>query len=164
VEEETMDIKGSRIPDIDVRKIKKEGKESPLQVIMRHIEGLVPGQHLTILVDHHPGHLYGVLERLGHSYATEELDGGMYWVTITSGNQVKEPVETADRSVTEETIINQVVNRFPETVETFHRFNIDACCGGSRTIAQAAKEDKTDLEALMWDLNHIIAQKQKKTK
>jgi len=48
-----------------------------------------------------------------------------------------------------------------DTVEAFHRFNIDACCGGSRTIAQAAKEDKADLVALMADLNQIIARREK---
>lgn len=144
-------------PDIDVRKIKEEGKESPFRVIMSRVEGLAPGENLTILVDHHPGHLYGILERLGHAYSAQELDGGLWWVTITGGCKTKEPVETDAGAITGDLIINQVINRFPETVEAFHRFNIDACCGGSRTIAQAAKEDKADLAALMAGLNDIIA-------
>ena len=156
-----MGTKAGIMPDIDVRKIKEEGKESPLRVIMSRLEGLAPGQHLTILVDHHPGHLYGVLDRLGYSYSAEELEGGLWWVTITSGGKAKGLVETDARPVTPEMVINQVINRFPETVEAFQRFNIDACCGGSRTIAQAAQEDKADLAALMADLNQIIARREK---
>ena len=156
-----MGTKAGMMPDIDVRKIKEEGKESPLRVIMSRLEELSSGQHLTILVDHHPGHLYGVLDRLGYSYSAEELEDGLWWVTITSGGKAKGLVETDARPVTPEMVINQVINRFPKTVEAFHRFNIDACCGGSRTIAQAAKEDKADLVALMADLNQIIARREK---
>lgn len=154
-----MKTKPGRIPDIDVRKIKEEGKESPLRVIMSRLEGLPPEQGLTILVDHHPGHLYGLLERLGCSYSTEELDDGLWWVTIASGSKVKELAETDARPITEDMVINEVINRFPKTVEAFHQFNIDACCGGSRTIAQAAKEDTADLAGLVVELNNIIARK-----
>ena len=128
-------------------------------MIMSRVEGLAPGENLTILIDHHPGHLYGILERLGHAYSAQELDGGLWWVTITGGCKTKEPVETGAGAITGDLIINQVINRFPETVEAFHRFNIDACCGGNRTIALAAKEDKADLAALIAGLNDIIAQK-----
>jgi iron-sulfur cluster repair protein YtfE (RIC family) len=86
----------------------------------------------------------------------------LWWVSIVSGGKEKELVETDARSITQDMIINQVINRFPEAVGAFHQFNIDSCCGGSRTIAQAAKEDKANLADLMVDLNNIIAQRGEK--
>jgi len=45
--------------------------------------------------------------------------------------------------------INEVLKLYPKTVEVFSKFNIDACCGGNRSLEQASKEDKVDLEALL---------------
>lgn len=45
--------------------------------------------------------------------------------------------------------INQVLKRFPATVGVFSRFNMDACCGGARSLEQAAREDGVELETLL---------------
>jgi len=55
--------------------------------------------------------------------------------------------------ITREMSINQVIKLYPKTVGVFNKFNIDACCGGNRSIEQAAKEDRADLDALLSALN-----------
>lgn len=45
--------------------------------------------------------------------------------------------------------INEVLKRFPPTVGVFNRCNMDACCGGARTLEQASREDGVELEALL---------------
>lgn len=55
--------------------------------------------------------------------------------------------------ITREMTVNQVIKLYPGTIGVFNKFNIDACCGGNRSIEQAAKEDKADLEVLMMALN-----------
>lgn len=59
--------------------------------------------------------------------------------------------------ITREMTVNQVLKLYPKTVGVFNKFNIDACCGGNRSIEQAAKEDKADLEALVSALNNAAS-------
>lgn len=51
--------------------------------------------------------------------------------------------------ITKEMTVNQVLKLFPKSVGVFSKFNIDACCGGNRSLEQAAKEDKAVLDELM---------------
>ena len=51
--------------------------------------------------------------------------------------------------ITKEMTVNQVLKLYPKSVGVFSKFNIDACCGGNRSIEQAAREDKAVLEDLM---------------
>ena len=55
--------------------------------------------------------------------------------------------------ITKEMTVNQILKLYPKCVGVFTKFNIDACCGGNRSIEQAAKEDKALLEDLMQELN-----------
>ena len=55
--------------------------------------------------------------------------------------------------ISKEMTVNQVLKRSPKSVGVFTKFNIDACCGGNRSLEQAAKEDKAALEELMTALN-----------
>ena len=55
--------------------------------------------------------------------------------------------------ITKEMTVNQILRLYPKSVGVFTKFNIDACCGGNRSIEQAAKEDKALLEDLMQELN-----------
>jgi iron-sulfur cluster repair protein YtfE (RIC family) len=45
--------------------------------------------------------------------------------------------------------VNELIVRHPETIETFNRFGIDTCCGGGEPIADAARRDGADLDALL---------------
>ena len=47
--------------------------------------------------------------------------------------------------ITPEMTLNEVIKKYPATMGTFNRFNIDSCCGGARTVADAAREDGADL-------------------
>ena len=58
--------------------------------------------------------------------------------------------------ITKELTVNQVLKLYPKSVRVFSKFNIDACCGGNRSIEQAAKEDKAVLEDLMKALHQCV--------
>ncbi len=58
--------------------------------------------------------------------------------------------------ITKEMTVNQFIKLYPKSVGVFSKFNIDACCGGNRSIEQASKEDKADLEDLMTELKKCI--------
>lgn len=45
--------------------------------------------------------------------------------------------------------VNDVLQRFPETVSVFNSFGIDACCGGAASLEEAARRDGADLGALL---------------
>ena len=45
--------------------------------------------------------------------------------------------------------VNDVLQRFPETVSVFNSFGIDACCGGAASLEEAAHRDGADLVALL---------------
>lgn len=51
--------------------------------------------------------------------------------------------------ITKDMTVNQVLKRYPKSSGVFTKFNIDSCCGGNRSIEQAAKEDKAALEDLL---------------
>jgi len=55
--------------------------------------------------------------------------------------------------ITKEMTVNQVLKLYPKSVGVFSKFNIDACCGGNRSLEQAAREDKAVLEDLMTALH-----------
>ena len=59
--------------------------------------------------------------------------------------------------VVEEMTVNQAIERFPLTVAVFNRFGIDACCGGARTLAEAAGRHGVPLAELLEALRQVAA-------
>lgn len=55
-----------------------------------------------------------------------------------------------------ELTVNDVIRRFPSTVEVFNRYGIDACCGGAALVPEAALRDGADSEALLAELQRIV--------
>lgn len=51
--------------------------------------------------------------------------------------------------------VNDVIRRYPATVDLFNRYGIDACCGGAASVADAARRDGAD-RALLLDLQTAI--------
>jgi regulator of cell morphogenesis and NO signaling len=49
--------------------------------------------------------------------------------------------------------VNEVSNRFPQTLPVFHAAGIDSCCGGAKPIAKVAESHGLDLDALLRLLN-----------
>ncbi len=52
--------------------------------------------------------------------------------------------------------INEIIRIHPETMEVLNRFDVDLCCGGHRTIAQAAEEEGLDVSDLLGALNAVV--------
>ena len=48
-----------------------------------------------------------------------------------------------------EMTINQVLRLYPQVMGVFNTFRMDSCCGGARSLEQAAQEDGADLEELL---------------
>jgi iron-sulfur cluster repair protein YtfE (RIC family) len=58
---------------------------------------------------------------------------------------------TIDHSAT----VNEVLVQHPATVSVFNTFGIDACCGGDADLAEAARRDGANLNALLAALDSI---------
>lgn len=65
--------------ELDVRPILAKGGE-PFQAIMAAVEGLAPGQGLTLLAPFKPQPLFSVMERKGFLPHVSELEGGDFEV------------------------------------------------------------------------------------
>jgi len=58
-----------------------------------------------------------------------------------------------DKPIRKNMVVNDVIQRYPKTIGVFNRFQIDACCGGARTIEEAASADGADLDKLLGELD-----------
>ena len=52
--------------------------------------------------------------------------------------------------------VNDVIRRWPRTVEVFSRFGIDSCCGGGLPAEEAAARHGIDPEHLKAELDAVI--------
>lgn len=64
---------------------------------------------------------------------------------------------SAVHDVSRESIVNEVLLRYPATVAVFNAFGIDACCGGAASIADAAQRDGADVDQLMAAVGTAVA-------
>jgi iron-sulfur cluster repair protein YtfE (RIC family) len=55
--------------------------------------------------------------------------------------------------------VNELVMRYPATIAVFNRFGIDSCCGGAVPIADAARRDGADVDALLAALREAMEQR-----
>lgn len=58
----------------------------------------------------------------------------------------------AEKKITSDMVINDVVKRYPWTLPVFHRMEVDSCCGGARTIAAMVQEHGYDLDQVLAEL------------
>ena len=65
-------------------------------------------------------------------------------------------IATKER-ITKEMIVNDAIKLYPDTIGVFSKFHIDSCCGGAVSIEDAAKRDRTDLDALLKKLNEVTS-------
>lgn len=59
-------------------------------------------------------------------------------------------------TITEDMTINDVVQKWPETMKVFNKHNVDSCCGGAQSIATTAAVSNADIKKLMEDLNAAV--------
>jgi len=52
--------------------------------------------------------------------------------------------------------VNELLRDHPETAVVFNAFGIDACCGGARSLRDAAADDGADLAILLGTLERTI--------
>ena len=63
----------------------------------------------------------------------------------------------ADNTIDTTVSVNEMVARHPETMPVFNRFGLDTCCGGGAPIAEAARRDGADLDALVKALREALS-------
>ena len=51
--------------------------------------------------------------------------------------------------INESTTINEIIKAFPNTVAVFKDFQVDSCCGGGDSLAQACAKGGQDLARLI---------------
>jgi iron-sulfur cluster repair protein YtfE (RIC family) len=56
----------------------------------------------------------------------------------------------------EELTVNEVIRRYPASVEVFNRHGIDACCGGASPVPEAAQRDGADADVVISELRQIV--------
>ena len=54
--------------------------------------------------------------------------------------------------------VNELLRDHPETAVVFNAFGIDACCGGARSLRDAAVDDGAELAILLGTLERTILQ------
>ena len=61
--------------------------------------------------------------------------------------------------ITKDTIVNEVINKYPETDKIFTRFGVDMCCGGVQSIEKTAIAcNVKNLDELIDVLNESISE------
>ncbi|MEK7847633.1 MAG: DUF542 domain-containing protein [Chloroflexota bacterium] len=51
--------------------------------------------------------------------------------------------------ITEDMTINQLLRLYPQAMGVFNTFRMDSCCGGARSLGEAAREDGSDIRELL---------------
>lgn len=52
--------------------------------------------------------------------------------------------------------LDEITNRFPDTIKVFNEFGMDICCGGGMSLAEAAERDGVELESIEQALRAAI--------
>ena len=55
------------------------------------------------------------------------------------------------------TLVDDALVRYPHTAIVFNAFGIDTCCGGGRSLAEAAQDDGVKVEVLLSALRDAVA-------
>ena len=59
-------------------------------------------------------------------------------------------------SISNHTLVKDIVNEFPKSSDVFKKHRIDFCCGGNIPIEQAAARSNVELDLLLSELNIVI--------
>lgn len=53
--------------------------------------------------------------------------------------------------------LDEITNRYPETIAVFNSFGVDICCGGAARLGEAAARDGVSLPKLQAALREALA-------
>lgn len=59
------------------------------------------------------------------------------------------------KEITLETLVGDVLKRYPQSASVFTRFGIDTCCGLGRPVAEGARVAGADSERLLAELSKL---------
>ena len=59
-------------------------------------------------------------------------------------------------SITKDMIVNDVVNKYPQTNEIFTKYGVDTCCGGIQSIEKTAAACNVNLDEVLKTLNEAV--------
>lgn len=59
-------------------------------------------------------------------------------------------------AIHDEDTVNEIIGRYPATIEVFHKYGLDSCCGGAHAIKKAALAHGIDIVQLKKDLLNRI--------
>lgn len=127
------------IARLDVRSVLASGGE-PFDQIMAAAGRLPLGGALELTAPFEPVPLYAVMRRRGFAWSTEAR-GPAEWV-----------VTFRDTGIAPTATLATIAEQHPATREVFGRHGLDLCCGGSRTLAFAARAHGIDLDLLLAEL------------
>jgi regulator of cell morphogenesis and NO signaling len=118
--------------------------------IFKNFDQLLEGEAFVIYNDHDPKPLYyQLIGERGNIFSWEYLQSGPdFWKVKIAKNS----------SSTTEPTIGELVAKDFRKAEIFKKFNLDFCCGGKKTIAQACNDKKVDIMEIENELNKIDSQ------
>ena len=58
-------------------------------------------------------------------------------------------------TIQKDEVVNDVIKEHPYTLGVFHKWGIDSCCGGAKTLEEVAMAHKFDLEKLLQELSAV---------
>lgn len=59
-------------------------------------------------------------------------------------------------TITEDTLVKDIVNEIPKTSDVFKKNRIDFCCGGNIPLSQAVEQNHLNMDNLMEELKTVI--------
>jgi len=58
--------------------------------------------------------------------------------------------------ITKDMIVNDVVNKYPQTNEIFTKYGVDTCCGGVQSIEKTVAACNVNLDEVLKTLNEAV--------
>lgn len=132
---------------LDVTKIEPRLKHP---TIFDHFDSLEQGESFTILNDHDPKPLYyQLLGERGNIFTWEYLEAGPeYWQV-----RIAKP-GSEDHAPT----VGEIAAKDIKKAEVFKKLGIDFCCGGKKTLREAAQSAGINEDQLLQELEKASAQ------
>ncbi len=118
---------------LDVTRIEPRLKHP---TIFDHFDALEQGEAFTILNDHDPKPLYyQLLGERGNTFTWEYLESGPQWWRV----QIAKPAAAGKQET-----VGEIAAKDVRKAEVFKKLGIDFCCGGKKSIKEAAAEAGLD--------------------